>query len=299
MAFINYYQLLGLNDTDVTCRDIQKAYRKKAFDLHPDRLTDPEKIAEAPVLMSEMAKAKETLCDPCKKSKYDEELAKHIKEDSVTDSVNVTEMNNKNVTNIDKIIPKDIVETLRKYFAEFANDELDLEGDKPANFDVQTVFHKYIPGNTFLHLALLSGMPDLAKSMILSCNEDMYAENALGYTPLHYAAMLNYTEIAALLMDYGAKISTNHFGETPLHNALQGRYTSTANVMLERADKEEFDTIDRSGNSPSDLARKACESNMTPECETLYAQLGIDTENQAYSLEIVGGANNTTAWFNQ
>ena len=317
MAFLDYYRFLGLADKKgfsytekITYKEVQRAYRKKALELHPDKLTDPEKIAQAPALISKMAEAKETLCDPCKKMIYDKELAQHMAKNSTTDTVDATELSSSNVTNADdKTIPEEIAKKLAEYFFKITNTLLNLEGNKPEEFNAQIEFHKHIHGNTFLHLTLLSKKPYLAGEMILSCTEDTNAQNALGYTPLHYAAMLGYPEITGLLMEQGAKISTNHFGETPLHNALQEKHISVANVMLEKADKEEFEGLGKSSKSLSDLAKEACESMMTSECETLYAKLGIDmgidadqdtnsttTAYPIYTFEMIGEINDTAAY---
>lgn len=330
MATANYYELLGVLPT-ATCQEIKQAYRKKARKLHPDKLTDPDEIAQAPELMAQMTEAKEILCHPCKRKKYDEELANPQKDSSTRDTsgyepedptagageheekssatyssehkkddyaagadeqeengFNTGTDNNNESSSQDAAFGGGLGSFIEKLLG-------DLERAAKDYFAVPVHIHKFIPGNTFLHLALLSGMTDLAKDMILSCDDDMHAQNLFGYTPLHYASMLGYTDITALLMENGAAISVNHLEETPLHNALQYGRVPVANILLEKEGKEAFDIADQSGNSPLDLARKACEGKMTPDCETLYTQLEIETESQPYSGEAAGEMN--AEWF--
>ncbi len=68
MAFIDYYQILGLHK-DASQDDIKKAYRKLARKLHPDLNPDDK---EAKVKFQQLNEANEVLSDPEKRKKYDE-----------------------------------------------------------------------------------------------------------------------------------------------------------------------------------------------------------------------------------
>ena len=68
MAFIDYYQVLGL-DKDASIEDIKKAYRKLARKYHPD-LNPNDK--EANTKFQQINEANEVLSDPEKRKKYDQ-----------------------------------------------------------------------------------------------------------------------------------------------------------------------------------------------------------------------------------
>jgi curved DNA-binding protein len=68
MAFIDYYQTLGINK-NATVDEIKKAYRKLARKLHPD-LNPNDK--DAHVKFQKINEANEVLSDPEKRKKYDQ-----------------------------------------------------------------------------------------------------------------------------------------------------------------------------------------------------------------------------------
>ncbi|MFD1143089.1 J domain-containing protein [Larkinella insperata] len=68
MAFIDYYQVLGL-DKSASTEDIKKAYRKLARKYHPD-LNPNDK--EANTKFQQINEANEVLSDPEKRKKYDQ-----------------------------------------------------------------------------------------------------------------------------------------------------------------------------------------------------------------------------------
>lgn len=68
MAFVDYYQVLGLNK-NATAEDIKKAYRKLARNHHPD-LNPNDK--EAHKKFQQINEANEVLSDPEKRKKYDQ-----------------------------------------------------------------------------------------------------------------------------------------------------------------------------------------------------------------------------------
>ncbi|RAJ99941.1 curved DNA-binding protein [Larkinella arboricola] len=68
MAFIDYYQVLGLNKGAST-EDIKKAYRKLARQYHPDLNPNDQ---EANTRFQQINEANEVLSDPEKRKKYDQ-----------------------------------------------------------------------------------------------------------------------------------------------------------------------------------------------------------------------------------
>ena len=64
-----FYEILGVS-SDATEDQIKKAYKKLAFQLHPDRNSDPNSSAK----FQELNEANEVLSDPAKRLNYDNEL---------------------------------------------------------------------------------------------------------------------------------------------------------------------------------------------------------------------------------
>lgn len=64
---IDYYQLLGIHSSANT-EEIKKAYKRKAFDFHPDKNPDTEE------LFKEINNAYQTLSDPYARARYDLKL---------------------------------------------------------------------------------------------------------------------------------------------------------------------------------------------------------------------------------
>ena len=66
-SLCNYYQLLGIT-TNANAEEIQKAYRSKAKEYHPDLNGGTEKSKE---MFQRLGKAKECLTDPAKRLEHD------------------------------------------------------------------------------------------------------------------------------------------------------------------------------------------------------------------------------------
>lgn len=66
-TFTNAYELLGIN-SNATNEEIQKAYRTKSKEYHPDKNGD---VDASKVLFDLITKAKDTLLDPVKRLEHD------------------------------------------------------------------------------------------------------------------------------------------------------------------------------------------------------------------------------------
>jgi len=67
---VNYYKVLGVA-RDATQRQIKKAYRKLAMELHPDRIDGVEEKEKAAIEFQKVALANEILADDEVRAKYD------------------------------------------------------------------------------------------------------------------------------------------------------------------------------------------------------------------------------------
>lgn len=68
MAKRDYYEILGV-DSDISGKDLKKAYRREAMKFHPDRNPDDKDAEEK---FKEASEAYEILSDPQKRSAYDQ-----------------------------------------------------------------------------------------------------------------------------------------------------------------------------------------------------------------------------------
>ncbi|RNF13495.1 DnaJ chaperone protein [Trypanosoma conorhini] len=72
LKIMNYYDILGVT-RDATEEQIRQKYKRKALELHPDRV-GRDQTPEEVELFKVMTKAQEVLCDPEERAKYDEKL---------------------------------------------------------------------------------------------------------------------------------------------------------------------------------------------------------------------------------
>ncbi len=82
---------------------------------------------------------------------------------------------------------------------------------------------------------------------------DPNVRDGLGKTPLHYAAMYGYRDIAELLLDHGADPNARDWGgQTPLHWAVGNGHVSVIELLLERG--ADPNARDANGNTPLHIA---------------------------------------------
>ena len=66
----------------------------------------------------------------------------------------------------------------------------------------------------------------------------MNAKTGSGWTPLHYAAVVDHKEIVELLLASGADVNAKtDAGETPLDNAIKYKRTETAALLRKHGGK--------------------------------------------------------------
>jgi hypothetical protein len=108
-------------------------------------------------------------------------------------------------------------------------------------------------GNTPLHVAILSGESNYARSLI-NKGAKMNIKNKSELTPLHLAALLNNGEIANYMLIKGAEINIRgNSGYTPLHIASEMNHIAIANDLLNKKanNKEKTDQ----GLTPGAIAK--------------------------------------------
>lgn len=69
----NYYEILGVNQ-DATMREIENSYQKLALKWHPDKHTVDRRLAERK--FQEISEAFEVLCDPNRRSAYNQMISR-------------------------------------------------------------------------------------------------------------------------------------------------------------------------------------------------------------------------------
>jgi len=87
-----------------------------------------------------------------------------------------------------------------------------------------------------------------------------------GYTPLHIAAHENYSELAKVLIKFGAKVDLkDRYGNKPLHAAAyMGNYSELAKVLIKFGAK--VDLKDRYGATPRSTQRRTWVASTSPHC---------------------------------
>jgi hypothetical protein len=73
MQLMNYYDVLGVSKT-ASEEEIQRVYKKKSIELHPDRQRGRVQPPEEVAVYKLMTQAHEVLIDPVKRAEYDKQL---------------------------------------------------------------------------------------------------------------------------------------------------------------------------------------------------------------------------------
>lgn len=111
-------------------------------------------------------------------------------------------------------------------------------------------------GFTALGLACYFGQFDVARYLVLKgASVNLQSNNGFNVFPIHSAAAGNYTEIARMLIENGAKVNVvQQAGATPLHSAAQNGNLELIILLLESG--AEVFTRMEGGKLPADLARE-------------------------------------------
>jgi ankyrin repeat protein len=97
---------------------------------------------------------------------------------------------------------------------------------------------------SLLHYAAEGGNPDMAKNIIANFEFHVNSLDSKGFTPLHYAARFNRTEMVKLLLDEGANATQgNKNFLTPIHEAAKLGYTEIMNILLEEHDMRQLKKV--------------------------------------------------------
>lgn len=109
-------------------------------------------------------------------------------------------------------------------------------------------------GKTPLHYAVTYGQRDVAAAL-LERGAKVHAACVTGMTPLHTAAMLNRVAEAELLLAHQARIDARDaFGDTPLHLAAIHNQDEITGFLIEHGADPTL--LNNAGLTPLDLARK-------------------------------------------
>jgi len=111
-------------------------------------------------------------------------------------------------------------------------------------------------GFTALGLACYFGQYEVARYLVLKgADVNLPSNNGFQVYPIHSAAAGNYTDIAFMLVENGAKVNVKQqAGATPLHSAAQNGNLSLLILLLEKG--AETNTRMEGGKLPADLARE-------------------------------------------
>ena len=107
-------------------------------------------------------------------------------------------------------------------------------------------------GNTPLHLAALWDFPEIA-AYLIDLGAETNARNTQGLTPLHYAVKNNGIKMCQILANRGASIDArDSYGNTPLHTAITWQSIQAAKFLLLRSANVQLRNL--SGNTPMHTA---------------------------------------------
>ena len=247
----NYYELLEV-DQKADCDAVKKAYRHKALELHPDKLPAHERTKDAEEAFEQIVIAKDLLCDACQKAKYDA----HIRDAPVASNI---PKNHDFKTDTPAPDPhlEEFVQHVENIFAEKM--PIKENGPTQADNDIsKPEMHRSIQDNSYLIRTLIYNQTRLAEAMIRTCCDSINTPNSLGFSPLHYAGLFGYTDIATLLVEFGAGVTQNIFGQTPLHLSLESAHIQTSIALLIASGADRLNIPDIHGVTPTNLASDIC-----------------------------------------
>ena len=147
-----------------------------------------------------------------------------------------------------------------------------LDGDayKDYKFDLDNI--KDEKGNTPLYWACINNYTEVAK-LLIEHGADIDIKDNRGNTPLYQACFKNNTEIAKLLIEYGADVNIkNKDGYTPLSMACSNDNTELVKLLIEHGADKSVNIKDKYGYTSLYLA---CSHNYT-EVAKLLIEYGAD-----------------------
>ena len=112
------------------------------------------------------------------------------------------------------------------------------------------------PRGTCLHYAALSGLPTLVKSLVTELSPDLNSRSFFNdATPLHLASRDRHVEVARVLLEHGANVTTQDVDEsTPLHLASGRGHVDITRLLLDHG--ADVHTQNKNGQTPFELASK-------------------------------------------
>lgn len=122
--------------------------------------------------------------------------------------------------------------------------------------------------------AASEGKADLVESILMRDITTKDAVDEDGYTPLHRAAYSNHTDIAKLLIQYGANVNARtEYEWTPLHSAVKWSNAECAALLLQHG--ADVNALSQGQQTPLHIAstvsncrETAMTLMMEPDCDT-------------------------------
>jgi ankyrin repeat protein len=123
-------------------------------------------------------------------------------------------------------------------------------------FPFDSISHEYLPHTHWIEIgeACKRGRLDLVKNILSGDAEAATRPDAIGYTPLHWAAAFGHNEIVCyLLEEWDAEINQQDVaGDTPLHLATWREWDDVVMELMRRG--ADVTAPNNEGKLPMDLA---------------------------------------------